>query len=139
MSYPLLENVGFNFDPPTQSAVQKDITDSTGSLVCKDCYANVDSVSVFFEMAFGNIGPESFHAGVEGSVQSNVQFKIANPSITSNTVVIQPETQIASFTFAIGPIVTLAVKSKLAVETTLGRPIQSGDFAATEDSSSMHL
>ena len=132
VNYPLLENVGFNFDPSTQSAVQKEITDSTGSLVCKECYANVDSVSVFFEMAFGNIGPESFHAGVEGSVQSNVQFKIQNPSITSNTMVIQPETQIASFTFAIGPIpVTLTVKSKLSVETTLGRAIQSGDFAAT--------
>ena len=37
VSYPLLENVGFNFDPSTQSAVQKEITDSTGSLVCKDC------------------------------------------------------------------------------------------------------
>ena len=83
-------------------------------------------------MSFGNIGPESFEAGVEGSVRSNVQFRIQNPSITSNTLVIQPESEIASFTFAIGPVpVTLSVKSKLSVETTLQRAVQAGDFAAT--------
>jgi len=131
LNYPLLENVGFNYDASTKSAIVNELTDESGSLVCENCYANVNSVNVFFEMAFG-IGPESFRAGVEGSLVSNLKFKVQNPAVTSNTVEIMPDTQIAEFNFAIGPVpIQLVLRSSMTLETKLQRPIAVGEFAAT--------